>query len=361
MDEQFSTFRFLPVSQVTHGAGCVRGLLGAVGRLGGVRALVVTGPTIADQTNLLWYVEQLLGPLHAASYTGVGQHVPEETIAEAVDLATMAEADVLVSLDGGSAIDTTKLVAHELGRSRGAPPPHIALPTTLSAAEYTHYAGVTGADRVKRRVADERLVPREVFLDPRLTLPTPPLLWLSTGIKALDHAVESMLGANHHPVTDALAVEAARGLFTALPECADDPQAVEPRGRAQRAAWMSLFSPATARGGLSHALGHQLGAYGVPHGITSCVTLPAILRFVAPAIGDRQAAIAEALGVDVPLDIAVADLVARLCLPSRLRETGIARADLRQIAVNTFEEAHVVSPLPIENAERLLSLLEELW
>ncbi|MGH2588686.1 MAG: iron-containing alcohol dehydrogenase, partial [Dehalococcoidia bacterium] len=253
-----------------------------------------------------------------------------------------------------------KLVAHELGRTRGAPPPQIALPTTLSAAEHTHYAGVTGVDRVKRRVADERLVPREVFLDPRLTLPTPPLLWLSTGIKALDHAVESVLRAGH-PITDVLALEAARCLFATLPECAEDAHAIEPRGRAQLAAWMSLFSPATSRGGLSHALGHQLGAYGVPHGITSCVTLPAVLRFLEPVTAERQAAIALAIGAHGPLGAAVADLIARLGLPSRLRATSLTRGDLPRIAANALPEAQAVSPRAIDGEGTLLELLEEMW
>ena len=107
----YLTYRAIGPARVTHGAGCARTLPGVAGELGAQRVVVVTGPTIADATNLLWYVEQLLGPLHTGSYTGVTPHTPEETVAEALDLVRAAEADALVSLGGGSAIDSAKALA----------------------------------------------------------------------------------------------------------------------------------------------------------------------------------------------------------------------------------------------------------
>jgi len=275
------------------------------------------------------------------------------------DLA--AGADALVSLGGGSAIDTAKAVAHAVGTAQDRTMPHIAIPTTLSAAEFTHYAGVTGADGIKRAVSGEGLVPREVFLDPQLTLATPPQLWLSTGIKALDHAVESMLSARLHPVTETLALEAMRRLLRSLPACGADAEALPPRLEAQIGAWMSLFSPATSRGGLSHALGHQLGAHGVPHGITSCIALPIVLRFVEPATTARQQSIADALAVEAPLPAAIAALVAALGLPSRLRDTGVDRDVLPAIAAAVLPEARRVSPVAIRDEGAIVGLLEQMW
>ena len=355
-----SVFHAIQPQRVTHGTGCVRGLAGAIARCGAQRAIVVTGPTIAETTGLLWYIEQLLGPLHAGSYTGVRPHTPDATVVEVAGFAEEASADCLVSLGGGSAIDTAKAAAQRLGERRGAPPPHVALPTTLSAAEFTYYAGVTGPDRVKRRVAAPALVPREVFLDPTLTLETPAVLWLSSGVKALDHALESLLNPRHHPVTDALALEAAAILFDVLPACARDPAAAEPRGRAQIAAWMSLFSPATARGGLSHALGHQLGARGVPHGLTSCITLPAVLRFLDPATRDRQQMVGARLGLIGSLADAVGDLVLRLGMPARLRETALTKEQLPAIVAASLEEARRVSPLALDE-QALAQLLDGMW
>lgn len=356
------TFRFLPVERIHHGAGCSRRLIAALDRANVQRALVITGPTIANETNLLWYVEQVLGGMHAASYGGVRAHVPSATVSEAAELARVAQADVLVSLGGGSVIDTAKAVAFALREERGGAPPHIAVPTTLSAAEFTPSAGVTDEDAgVKRALSAPELTPREVFLDPELTVPTPATLWLSSGIKALDHAVESVLSVRPHPVIDTLCVEAARRLFDVLPRCAAQPEAVAPRGEAQLAAWMSLFSAATARGGLSHALGHQLGARGVPHGITSCITLAPVLRFVRPVRAAEEAHLAAALRLSTDLADAVAGLVARLGLPGRMRETSIERGELPAIAEAALEEARARSPREIEGVGVLVELLEGMW
>jgi alcohol dehydrogenase len=357
------TYRALGPERVTHGPDAARRLPETLDRLGARRALMLTGPTVAEQTNLLWYIEQVLGPLHAASYTGVRPHTPSGTVAEAAELAKLAGADALVSLGGGSALDTAKAVAHALTADTEGPAlPHVALPTTLSAAEFTYYAGVTDPEsRVKRRVERPDLAPRAVLLDPRLTLVTPPGLWLSSGIKALDHALESLLNPRHHPITDTLALQAARELFDVLPLCAADPAAVEPRGRAQVAAWLSLFSPATARGGLSHALGHQLGAHGVPHGVTSCVTLSAVLRYLEPVTGERQAWLAVQLGLDGTLADAVAGLVRELGLPARLRETALPREALPAIAAAALPEAARVSTRPLAGVPELTALLESMW
>jgi alcohol dehydrogenase len=276
-------------------------------------------------------------------------------------MAEAAGADMLVSLGGGSAIDTAKAVAHAVNAARGRPLPHIAIPTTLSAAEFTHSAGVTGADGIKRAVSGDYLVPREVFLDPHYTLATPAELWLSSGIKALDHAIESMLGHRHHPVTDTLAMEAVHRLFRALPASAEDNTSLAPRADAQIAAWMSLFSPATSRGGLSHALGHQLGARGVPHGVTSCITLPVVLRFVTPETEERQAEIAASLGTNLALSDAVASLIASLGLPARLRDTSVPRDALPAIAAAALPEARRAGPVPIESEQVVLELLESMW
>jgi alcohol dehydrogenase len=355
------TYRAVPQARVTHGEGSVRRLAEAIARAEAQRALVITGPTIAENTGLLWYVEQVLGQFHAGSYAGVRPHTPVDTVTDAAGMTEAAGADALVSLGGGSAIDTAKAVAHAVSAARGRVLPHIAIPTTLSAAEFTHHAGVTGADGIKRAMTGDGLVPREVFLDPLCTLATPADLWLSSGIKALDHAIESMLGRRHHPVTDTLAMEAVRRIFKALPACAEDSTALAPRADAQIAAWMSLFSPATSRGGLSHAFGHQLGAHGVPHGVTSCITLPAVLRFIEPATTGRQASIAVALGTEMTLAEAVAALIASLGLPTRLRDTSLPQESLPAVASATLPEAREVSPVSIENESMLLGLLETTW
>lgn len=125
-------------------------------------------------------VEDLLGGKHAGTYVGMGQHTPGSAVEVAAGKAEMAGADMLVSVGGGSVIDGTKAVARQL-----AYPAQVAVPTTLSGAEWAHRVGVTDeASGRKSGFADARTVPPVVILDPETTVFTPERLWLSTGIRA---------------------------------------------------------------------------------------------------------------------------------------------------------------------------------
>lgn len=364
------TFQFLPVDRVRFGPGCLRQLGAELDRIGLRRVLVITGTSIATRTDLLWYVEQALGPRHAASYSGARQHVPAATVEEALELARLAGIDCLVSLGGGSPIDTAKAVAHRLAQERpdSTPPVHLAIPTTLSASEFTHFYGITDeTTRVKTGAGDHRLAPRVVFLDAEVTLLTPRDLWLATGIKALDHAVEAFLSPAHQPVTDALALEAVRLLFRYLPITADNPSDLTARQQCQIAAWMSVFSPASVRGSLSHALGHQIGARcDVPHGVTSCITLPHVLRFVEPATGARQRMLLSAMTGDEAPPASAAEaiehLLGRLGLPRRLRDVGVPEGEIEVIAHAAFPEAQARAGMrAVESPEEIAALLRMMW
>src|SRR5215211_3824872 len=153
------------------------------------RAFVITGRSLNEKTSLISRVEAMLGGRHAGTFAGIGQHTPGGTVERAAVEAETAAADLLVSVGGGSVIDGTKAVARQLCY-----PAQVAVPTTLSGAEWAHRAGVTdeGLGR-KRGFADPQTVPPVVILDPRATVFTPEELWLSTGIRALDHAVEGYL------------------------------------------------------------------------------------------------------------------------------------------------------------------------
>jgi alcohol dehydrogenase class IV len=140
----------------------------------------------------------------------------------------------------------------------------------------------------------------------------------------------------------------------------------------QIAAWMSLFSDAGVRTGLSHALGHQIGARcGVPHGVTSCITLPHVMRFIAPAAAHRLAALATAMdiahGDDESADAAaaaeaVAALVTRLGLTARLRDAGVPQSELPAIAQAAWEEAGThQGPRPAASLDELTGLLQSMW
>ena len=339
---------FLPQEKIIYGAGSLARLASEADRLECRRALVVTGRTLATQTPLIKKVEVVLGARHAATYAGIQQHVPESEIVEATHLGRDFQADVLVSVGGGSPIDAAKAVARALAGSDGAFLPHIAIPTTLSAAEFSHLAGFTDeATKSKTGFADPRAMPRVVILDAEMTLPTPMWLWLASGIRALDHAVETLYSPGYHPVNDLLAVQAIRGLFEFLPRSKAEPENLEVRQQCQLAAWMSFFGPASvnAAAGLSHTIGKRIGAtYDVPHGVTSCIILAHVMRAKAADDTDaaRLAPMARALNLvddhvsNTEAALAAADAVARLVqqlgLPHRLRDVNVPQDVLEDIA-----------------------------
>lgn len=339
------TFTFLPLERVHYGPGSLAKLPVEVERLGASRVLIVTGRTVAEETPLVERTVALLGPKHAGTFAGVRQHVPQSDVARAAQQARDLGADLLVSLGGGSAVDGAKALAWQLAGD-GDPPPHIAIPTTLSAAEFSHIAGYTvegHEGRSKDRHRAPALTPRAIILDAQMTEFTPDWLWASSGIRALDHAVETLYAPGEHPVQSVLALEAIRELFVCLPASTGRPQDHHTRQRCQLAAWMSLFAPAAIQLGLSHTLSKAFGTtYEVPHGVTSCITLPHTMRHMATTHAPALARMARALDVadagapDAQAALAavdaVSDLIARLDLPARLRDVDVPREAIPHIA-----------------------------
>ena len=278
-------------------------------------------------------------------FSGIKQHAPSKTVSEAAREAAEAKADCLISLGGGSPIDSTKIVVKELSRDfQESPIPHFAIPTTLSAAEFSHIAGMTD-EKSNRKTGfrDKRMVPQVIFLDPDLTVDTPKWLWASSGIRSLDHAVEAVYSLKHQLYVDTLALEAISLLFEYLKKSSEEPNDVKARLACQLAAWMAYAGVYSVGSGLSHAIGRVIGAtWNIPHGITSCLTLAEVMQEEAKRNPARLALVAQAEGqVIEPMRIeqaassaaeGVRKLVHDLGLSKRLSHYGITRNDLPTIA-----------------------------
>lgn len=237
----------------------------------------------------------------------------------------------------------------------------IAVPTTLSAAEFTPFAGVSdAARRVKEGYTHPLLAPRAVVLDPAMTRATPPQLWGSTGMKAVDHAVEQLCHPVRAPYADALALDGLKRLAAGLRATQADPDDLAARLECQFGMWLAISGVGSGRGmGPSHAIGHTLGgSYGVPHGVTSCVILPAVLDWSASAAGDQQARIAQALGARSAAE-GVRGLVQSLGLPADLKSVGIGREAFQAIAEHTMHDGGVRnSARPITGPADIVEILE---
>ena len=153
--------------------------------------------------SLLPAVEAL--PIKAMATVVIAQHAPMSQIDAGVE--ECAGARGIVSYGGGSAIDAAKIISVRLAGG-GSPPPHVAIPTTLSVAELAAGAGYTNEAGDKAGMRDPRLMVESVIYDADLTLATPMQLWLSTGVRALDHAVEGFLAPGEHPSREVRGVEA---------------------------------------------------------------------------------------------------------------------------------------------------------
>jgi alcohol dehydrogenase class IV len=324
----------LATRRVRWGAGAVSSLRDDLADVGVRRAFVLTTPPLEDTVALT--VANALGAMHAGGFAGVAAHVPAAAVAEAVAAVRGADADAIVSVGGGSVLDAAKAVVVAVLGDDGRRLRHVAVPTTLSGAEYAHFYGVT-ENGFKQSFADPVAVPELVILDPAATETTPRELWIGSAFKALDHAVETLRAPGERPIADPLALLGIREMVSAL-EASDAPGASDARLQCQVAAWHCYFAPANATLGLSHRIGHILGGtYGVPHAATSSITLPAVLRATQGQRPELEARIANALQPSDgrpggPAADVLTHLARRLGQPVRLAEVGVGTADLPRIA-----------------------------
>jgi maleylacetate reductase len=378
------THRFPRQDQVTYGRPAAEVLKELAGSYGAHRLMITTTASLAD--GLAAQVAADLGDLCVGVFSAIGAHSPREGVIAGAAEARRLDADLLVALGGGSAIDATKVMqlclwagltkvehldAYRAGRGSDrvkvaeipAGVRMLAVPTTLSAAEFTPFAGVTDVARhAKEGYGHPLLAPRAVILDPAMTLATPPMLWFSTGLKAVDHAVEQLCNPMRAPVADALAEDGLRRLTRGLAATKADPADLDARLDCQFGMWLAMSGVGSGRGmGPSHAIGHTLGGgYGVPHGVTSCIVLPAVLKWYGPAAADRLALVSELMGArTLSASDAVKRLVEGLGLPTSLASVGIGPESFQAIAEHTLHDAGVrTGARPIAGAQDIVEILE---
>jgi alcohol dehydrogenase class IV len=317
------------------GPGSLTQLAPELKRLQANRVALVTTRSLLTEGKLLTRVRGAMGDAEAPDTEVISQHAPLIEIEAAVEHANEAGVDGLVSFGGGSAIDAAKMVAVKLADRRGLAYrglPHIAIPTTLSVAELAGGAGYTDAAGDKAGMRDVRLLLDTVIYDAQMTLATPMPLWLSTGIRALDHAVEGFLADGDHPFSDTMALEGIRRLFDSLPRVKTAPADLDVRTQNQVAAWFAFTLPGQSASGLSHVMGKQIGArHGIPHGVTSCLLLPHVMRYLAEKMPERVALLGRATGSGDPA-ADVQRLIASLGLPQHIADYGIGEPELRRAA-----------------------------
>ena len=381
------THRFYMTEKIVHGMPAADVLEAEVNRLGKSRVFLITNKSLAAGPNLD-AIRQALGTRLVGQYSGVAAHAPRACVIEGADAARDAGADLLVAVGGGSVIDATKVmqlcIRHSVrdpdglsefvAKRRGDPSTRpedadlwlrsIAIPTTLSAAEFTWFGGASDPVRaVKESFSNSMMIPQVVIMDPRMTMQTPARLLLTTGMKAVDHAAERLASLTSSPFSDAVSALALRTLASCLRAFQADPDDLEARAGLQYGAFLSM-SGAAAGGtvGLSHAIGHALGAHcGVPHGETSCVALPPVMRWNRSSNAGKQQLLSEAMGVpQQDAASALSDLVKQLGLPQTLRDVGVSRDAIPSIASKAFGDILIkTNPRAVNSATDIEEVLQE--
>ncbi len=384
--QKAGSYAYLPLERVVFGRPAAEAAVEEAARVGATRVFIVASKSLARNTPVIGTITDALGASYAGLFDGCVQHSPRASVIAAARAVRVARPDLILTVGGGTALDTVKVLqiclAHNVDSTEAldglyasvgpdgkrvvpdikpSPVRQVAVPTTLSGAEFSNLAGVTDERiRQKHSFIGPDVGARAVILDPEVTVHTPEWLWLSTGVRGVDHAVETLCSIDAHPYCDGLALHALRLFAEALPHQDD----LSARLTCQQASWLAASSIARINYGASHGIGHALGAFAdVPHGHTSCVMLPHVMRYNERATATKQRLIAEAMGHPgaTAADV-IAELIAALKQPATLRAVGIKREQLPKIAEAAMSNIWVRNnPQPIRSPEDVMQILEAAW
>ena len=310
---------FGAMDEVEFGRATAEAVVEQTDRLGAKRAFLMVSGTLNRETDEIEKIRRALASRCVGTFDAMPPHTPRQAVIAATEQARAVKADIIVTVGGGSITDGAKAVQLCLANDissvdgidriravNGVPPPmtgptvrQISIPTTIAGGDFSASAGVTNEQtRVKEAVRHRLVMPRAVILDPALGAHTPEWLWLSTGIRAVDHCVEGICAREAHPYADAQALKGLSMLAQALPRVKADGSDLDARMECQIGTWLSMGALSSGVPmGASHGIGYVLGAeFNVPHGYTSCVMLPSVMRWNKPANAERQALVSAAMG-----------------------------------------------------------------
>ncbi len=357
-----------------------------VGELGCSKAFLVTDPGIVE-TGMPERITKALGNKFAGTFDQCIQDCGIHVINEAAEVAKAAGADCLVSLGGGSTIDTAKGMAILLteggkiedysGLQMLTRPqtPHIAIPTTAGTGSEVTYAFVVKDWEKNQKLifADTFVIPNVGILDPTLTEGLPPGLTATTGMDAMTHAVEAIHALQAMPMSDAMAMHAIRLILEYLPTCVENGSDLFARGQQQIAATMAGVAFGNAQIGMVHAMAHALGGlFKVPHGLGNSIILPHVMLYNMDECADRYVMVAEAMGLDIKgmSDLeaseaaanAIWDLTKKIGVPQKLSEVGVPEDGLEAAADLALSDGSIVyNPKLIYETDQILEVYKKAY
>ncbi len=382
-----SELRFTRTERVTMGVPTADALADQAGMVDAKKVFLLASSTLREKTDEIDKIERALGNRHGATFSGIAPHAPRSDVLKAADAARDAGADLIVSVGGGSATDAAKIVSlllkHDVRTTEDFEPlrtyvtdegevinpitvgpdtPVICVPTTLSGGEFNALSGATDEVTEHKQGYEHRnMAPIMVVLDPKITVHTPEWLWLSTGVRSVDHAVETLSSHLSNDFADGMAGSALALLVEGLRRVKADPSDLDARLKCQVGAWQSMISIiGGVPMGASHAIGHILGGTcNVPHGYTSCVMSPYVLAWNAEYDDSRQQRTREIIGSEfATASEALDNFIRGIGMPRRLSEVGVDESRFQQVAEYTLLDIWGrTNPRPVSSADDILEIL----
>jgi acyl-CoA reductase-like NAD-dependent aldehyde dehydrogenase/alcohol dehydrogenase class IV len=373
-------------TKVIAGHGALSAVYKAVTDLKCRRALILTDPGVR-KAGLADLVKEALVDFCVGIYDKIPPDPDLESVDAASDAARELMVDCIVSVGGGSVIDTAKGVCVTLkngGKANDhlnllvlteAQTPHISIPTTAgTGSEVTNAAVLTskGAGR-KLFIIDTHIMPNYAILDPRFTITLPKGMTVSTAMDSLTHAIEAMTSTMANPICDAQALQAIRLINENLPLVAADGKNEKARLNMQIAATLAGWAFTIAQVGLAHGMAHTIGAlHHVPHGAACGIILPKVMRYNVDHAADKLAVVAQTLGVNTAgmkereAALAAADAVEALMKkvghPMRLRDVGIKEEDLGICAFHAIADTAVIfNGRPVNDPTEVLEVYKQAY
>jgi aldehyde dehydrogenase (NAD+) len=371
---------------VIAGHGALSSIFKAVADLGCRRALILTDPGVR-KAGLAQLVKDALADFCVGIYDNIASDPDLETVDAATAMAREMKADCIVSVGGGSVIDTAKGVCVTLKNGGKAndhlnflvltepQTPHIAIPTTAgTGSEVTNVAVLTskGAGR-KLFIVDARIMPNVAILDPRFTMSLPTDLTVTTAMDAMTHAIEAMTSTMANQICDGQALQAIRLINENLSLVIADGKNEKARLNLQLAATMAGWAFTIAQVGLAHGMAHTIGAlHHVPHGAACGIILPKVMRYNVDHSSDKLALVAQALGVNIAgmterdAALAAADTVEALMIkvghPMRLRDVGVPEENLAICAFHALADTAVIfNGRPVRDPNEVLQIYTQAY
>lgn len=373
-------------TNVISGHGCLSSIYKEIVNLNCRRALILTDPGVRD-AGLTQLVQDALVDFCVGVFDDIAQDTDLDIVDAAAAMARELKADCIVSVGGGSVIDTAKAVCVTLkngGRANDhialyrlqePQTPHIVIPTTSGTGSEVTNVAVIKSKAAGRKVyiVDTRIMPNTAILDPRFTMTLPPALTATTAMDAMTHAVEALTSTMAQPICDGQALQAIRLIRENLPKVVANGRDEKARGNLQIAATMAGWAFTIAQVGLAHAMAHTVGIlHNVPHGAACGILLPKVMRFNVDYAADKLAMAAQALGVntagmdDREAALAAADAIEMLMKeaghPMRLQDVGVPEEGLDMAAFHAIADVPALfNARPVNDPQEVLELYKQAY